>query len=280
MDPKQVGSATFCIRHEHPDWGRNGQEYRFQPVEVQGVTISAVKHPDRALEIELKGALDRRTVFRSPIPPYDPQKGICVGLTWKDPEIKLYLQGKLVQTINSHIHITDMARELCLLPFGIRPEHVEETILKHDHLQSIKLMGDLELVFFCRRVQLSTRQFYMLVCCTAQEGSLRVDLAFKILPEVYGGQKDLTPLRLLEALVERFGLEIRVGKKKGKLILSEHIPLDGTSGTGIFGWDSLATPRQVIPTFHFRIVDGDDPYADCALCFAIDVTAYKRSIGK
>ena len=97
MSLKQEGSMDFWLKHPHRDWATNDNGYRFGPFSYEGITCSAIKHPNRTIEISVRGPFDRRFTFRYPMPQCD-ERGLHVAITWKDDQVKLYLNGKHVGT--------------------------------------------------------------------------------------------------------------------------------------------------------------------------------------
>ena len=98
MSLEKKGTIAFSIKHDHPDWATNDQSYNFGPFDTGlGLAVRAVKHPDKTLEISVAGPMGMTHAFRGPMPAVGP-RGTMVGVTWKDNELKLYLNGKLGHT--------------------------------------------------------------------------------------------------------------------------------------------------------------------------------------
>ena len=97
MSIQNEGSITFWLRHEHEDWTTNSASYHFGAVRHPGITVEAIKHSNRTVELEFSGPSGQRYHFRHPVPQCD-ARGLFVAITWKFPEINLYLNGKLVET--------------------------------------------------------------------------------------------------------------------------------------------------------------------------------------
>jgi hypothetical protein len=100
MGIEKEGSITFTLKHEHKDWATNDSGYRFGTVKISGVSVEAVKNPDRTVQLKVSGPLGKDFEFRTYIPECD-ERGLFVAITWKEPEINLYLNGKLVETKKS-----------------------------------------------------------------------------------------------------------------------------------------------------------------------------------
>jgi hypothetical protein len=94
MGLKNEGSMVFWLNHEHKDWPTNLYGYNFGTIKQKDILAEANKHPDKTIEIKLFGPFDKSFVFQKPIPTCD-QRGLQVAMTWKNDEVKLYLNGKL-----------------------------------------------------------------------------------------------------------------------------------------------------------------------------------------
>ena len=101
MSLKNEGSMAFVLQHEHTDWPTNAHGYNFGAAGSEGVTASAVKYPDKTLEIQVTGPFDEAFTFRQPAPECG-ERGLPVALTWKGQEVTLYLDGKAVETLRAN----------------------------------------------------------------------------------------------------------------------------------------------------------------------------------
>ena len=95
-DIHELGSITFWLRHEHTDWFENQNRYNFGSVSNGGIQATAIKHPDKTIQIDITGAMNQDFTFHTPAPHCGPE-GMHVAITWGNLEIKLYLNGALVQ---------------------------------------------------------------------------------------------------------------------------------------------------------------------------------------
>ena len=100
MGIEKEGSITFWCNHAHKDWATNRHSYDFGKVSGHGVSVTAIKHPDKIIEIIATGPLFERFQYQCPIPPCD-ERGLFVALTWKSENVNLYLNGKSVDEITS-----------------------------------------------------------------------------------------------------------------------------------------------------------------------------------
>ena len=82
-----------------------------------------------------------------------------------------------------------------------------------------------------------------------------------------------SPLEILALIVEGIGLELRVGETRSKLILNQRILV------------SKGRPERLVRVLSYRRSEdqwiwkldaGPSMVANCALCFSIDIDAYRR----
>jgi len=91
------GSAAVLITHEDEDWMTNDSRYAFGPYEEDEISVSAIKQPDKTLDIAISGPFGEIFTFEPPLPDID-EKNLPVAITWENKKVKLYLAGQLVET--------------------------------------------------------------------------------------------------------------------------------------------------------------------------------------
>ena len=99
-DLANEGTVTFFLEHKNVDWTTDRDGYNFPDVQHGPISVSARKHPDRTVSIEISGPFGNNYDFREPIPECD-ERGLHVAITWGKNEVKLYLNGKPVKTRSS-----------------------------------------------------------------------------------------------------------------------------------------------------------------------------------
>jgi len=101
MTIQNEGTFYFELDPGDADWATNEQTYRFRRTERDGIAVATIKYPDRTLEIVVEGPLSRTFVFRTAIPiPAKPRNYAKVVLSWKFPEVRLFINGEKVSTMN------------------------------------------------------------------------------------------------------------------------------------------------------------------------------------
>jgi hypothetical protein len=98
MNILKEGSIVFGLNHPHSDWTTNKNSYNFGTIEKSGITIKAIKDPDRTFRLKISGPFGQQFSLSEPIPKCD-ENGLSVAITWKDFELKLYLNGKLTDSV-------------------------------------------------------------------------------------------------------------------------------------------------------------------------------------
>ena len=94
------GTISFWLEHAHLDWMTNSSGYNFGSVQGEGVEASAKKDGEGILSLHFQsstGTFD----FRHAVPT-DNQRGVHVAVTWSPQEVKLYLNGRMVETVPVH----------------------------------------------------------------------------------------------------------------------------------------------------------------------------------
>ena len=91
---QQGRTIAFRLQHQHEDWPTNNDSYNFGAANFQGISVVAMKHPDKTIELEILGPLGQHFVFKEPIPQCD-ESGLSVVIIWNKSNLKLFLNGKL-----------------------------------------------------------------------------------------------------------------------------------------------------------------------------------------
>ena len=99
--PKE-GTVFFLIDHPHSDWVVNRNKYSFSSFQKGGLKVTPTKYHDGTLEIVIEGLTDEALLSRKAIP-QSTQPGASIGVTWKDSEVNIYVNGQNVETITRQI---------------------------------------------------------------------------------------------------------------------------------------------------------------------------------
>jgi len=95
------GTLGFAIYHEHPDWWSNNNGYNFGPYYVGPFTVKCTKTSDLILHIKVQPLFERTVSFEAAIDNrYVKDNLIRAHINWNKPEINLFLNAILAQTLN------------------------------------------------------------------------------------------------------------------------------------------------------------------------------------
>jgi hypothetical protein len=97
----QKGTLGITFIPQHKDWSTDDHTYLLGEVLREGLSLRAIKHTDRTLELTLDGPLGKTLTLRGPQPPC---RKLRLGFAWEDAEMQFFMNGKRLQTFNlSHL---------------------------------------------------------------------------------------------------------------------------------------------------------------------------------
>lgn len=131
---------------------------------------------------------------------------------------------------------------------------------------------DLVLRLFLKKE--NQRDSYLLVLTQIKDNKLHPLLPFRILQDFFPNIEVLEPLMILELLAHRHGLVIGIGRRLGRFVYQEDIPLREGKGEII----QIRNPdsHPFIQSTFVKIIKTPSGYvAKCALAFCIDKTTYR-----
>ena len=172
------------------------------------------------------------------------------------------------------IIFTELFKSECQNKFQITEGQVQQVITSPNEQQVAKF-DDLELRFFVKKMLYPEGEHYLLICTRLEGDNLLVDLAFRILSELVEEVKTLEPIILLQQLVLKFGLQIRVGQQLNKFIFRELIPIKLSDKSAKLVEVLNPENHPFIQSMFTKIEQkGDVKIANCALAFCIDSSRY------
>lgn len=92
------GTVSFWVQHADRSWSINHERYDLPSFEHEGVSVRVTKHTDKTVEINISGPLGQNFSFRHPLPLCG-EGGLQLMIRWKRPELRLYLNGQIVDTV-------------------------------------------------------------------------------------------------------------------------------------------------------------------------------------
>lgn len=94
----QEGTMIFLVNHPHADWRTNSNAYDFGLFSQGGLEVKTAKHPNRTMEVSVKGLGESIIGTRQAIPNTD-QPAVMVGFTWNGREAVFYFCGERVDSV-------------------------------------------------------------------------------------------------------------------------------------------------------------------------------------
>jgi hypothetical protein len=91
----QKGTLGVTFIPDQKDWSTDDRTYLLGEVSKEGLSLRATKHTDHMLELTLSGPLGKTLTWRGPQPPC---RKLKLGFAWEDDEIKLFMNGRLLET--------------------------------------------------------------------------------------------------------------------------------------------------------------------------------------
>ena len=99
MALNKEGTVALRLNHEHKDWSTNQHAYQWSG-NTGGVSYEATKHPNGMFQASFNvPQADRDFAFIVPRVPKCDQRGLFVEIIWREKEINIFLNGKVVQTL-------------------------------------------------------------------------------------------------------------------------------------------------------------------------------------
>lgn len=169
------------------------------------------------------------------------------------------------------IEITQALREVYLVPFNIRPVHIEEALRNADVKQSLEF-GELGINLYMRTSDSSMPPTTLIVLERMLEnGNTVIDSAYKTFLGPLGVDVNTKPFEILKILAERFGVTLNVLGTKGKFIGKETLVIP--AGTDANQLVQIKEKCPFITSFYFRKKENS---LEIAFAFAIRTEEYKE----
>lgn len=173
------------------------------------------------------------------------------------------------------IIIEDAFRDNCLRQFGIDEADALDVVEHAEQIAAVELNEETETVgIFVGKPKIGDREWVLLVSGRVSDEVFTPDVAFKVPPDIAGTSGALNPpLEILQNIVERFGLPLTIGRRIAKFIANERIVVPSIEEARKPSIQNAGNVPLFISWKSRAVIQ-----ADCDLCFAIDLNAYKKAI--
>lgn len=170
---------------------------------------------------------------------------------------------------------------------GVRKQHVEEAVKNPDDFQHLmtEYALDSERDMFSLFMKLvpnrGVRPAHWLLVHTIRRGiDLIVQSAWRILPAEVNLDGASVPLDVLARFSDAFGVDVRVGAQKGKLLVSESFPKQANASEIQFDIEIEAPARhgELFASFSHRALTKNPNIFVVGIAFCIDIDRYKSSL--
>ena len=86
---------AVVVGHADADWATNSRGYRFLPQSGDGLIVSAAKHPDGTLAIQIGDRFGNQCEFLESMPR---SRQLTMAFSWWNGEVSLYLNDQFIRT--------------------------------------------------------------------------------------------------------------------------------------------------------------------------------------
>jgi hypothetical protein len=162
----------------------------------------------------------------------------------------------------------------CLEPFEIHERHAVRAVNSPDD-SDVVWQSDLALGIHVKQMASSHPPYSLLVIEQIQHGERQLNLVLKVFPDLCPDFASKAPLEILEAIANRFGIVVRIGRKQAMFFREERIPALGPGDIEVFGETTERARLNRIPQIYCGVDEGPPPMANCALAFCLDVPKYR-----
>ena len=169
--------------------------------------------------------------------------------------------------------------EKFIAPLGVRKNHVKEAIASADgvqHLLPSHVADHKKFSLYKKRVHVENDPFTLVTMMLRRGSQLTLEVAFRAYQSDVAFSPWSSPLDVLKAFVNFYGIPLRVGNSDpSKFFLYETLPLPiGPAGQELVSFEQTLPEKNET---HFLLKPG--PLAiEIAVVFAIDISRYERDL--
>ncbi len=174
------------------------------------------------------------------------------------------------------------AREKDLRAYFITRVQIKNTVNHADDFQHLLpgLFGptDSDVSLFIKRYDNESDPFTILVQAQRNGATLGVNKAYKIYHSDVDLDDALSPLEVLLAFIDKYGVNITVGDETSKFVMYKSIPRTGEDEINVFSFPTnLEQGTKLASGFHFKLTEST---IDVAVGYMINETKYLANLKK
>lgn len=124
--------------------------------------------------------------------------------------------------IINNVKFSELFENRCQGRYLITRDQARKTVLEHDSVEVVNFEKQ-TVQFFAKHFLHKGEDFFIVCFGSRTKKDFEVSLGFKILSELTNELTKTTPILLLQALAQRFGLSLQIGNQVNKFIMSEVI---------------------------------------------------------
>jgi hypothetical protein len=158
------------------------------------------------------------------------------------------------------------------LSLGVDRETVLAVVNRASNVQEKKLDGLIVRLFLEREIQADS---YLLLIAQLKDNTLYPDVIFRVLPDLYANIMMLEPLMVLQLLVQRYGMVLRIGSRLARFYYREDIAVKQQEDLGRLVQIVDETGHDCLASYYVGPTEKSSGFvARCALAFCIDKSLY------
>jgi len=169
--------------------------------------------------------------------------------------------------------ITDQFKGSATRLIGIRPSHAIAAVDSPDQFQAV-VVDDIRIGLYLKIVTANS-PFAILVSTNEKSDAVEIYDGLRIYPDLTPNALSRTPLEILEALVGRFGLDLRVGDRNGRFFYDELVPFAEGQPVQLLSGAGTHAPEQFVVEARIKVIEEEEQrFVRVALAYGIDYVLY------
>lgn len=161
---------------------------------------------------------------------------------------------------------------------GIRKSHIEPVITNPDKKFELKFDNGIKPIYYVKYIENIKKPFYLLVDTFDKNESTIVNMAWKLLPDLNSEMKYMTPVQMIHAFANRFGLKVTIGDQTDYIFFEKIVKFKKNKN---FQLVSVSNPEKhsCVQSMLFKYnEDNGKIIVHCGMVFCIDLDNYLKWI--